>query len=105
MPTLLSFTLPVYLYILVVIVVQIFCNRQVKEMSQMTDALARLSGGVYKQARTREEIDEKLSRFFSYKLLEEAYEFYQLWLGSFSTVRKSYCDDERWLYLFFVYSQ
>ena len=50
-------------------------------MSQMTDALARLSGGVYKQARTREEIDEKLSRFFPYKLSEEAYEFYQ-WSGA-----------------------
>lgn len=40
-------------------------------------ALARLSDGVYKQARTREEIDEKLSRFFPYKLSEEADEFYQ----------------------------
>ena len=48
----------------------------------MTDALARLSGGgIYKPARTREEIDKQLSRFFRYKLSEEAYEFYQ-WTGA-----------------------
>lgn len=49
-------------------------------MSQMTDALAKLSGGVYKQARTREEINKELS-FFPYQLSEEAYEFYQ-WDGA-----------------------
>ena len=47
----------------------------------MTDALARLSDGVYKQARTRKEIDENLSLFFPYKLSEEVYEFYQ-WSGA-----------------------
>lgn len=51
-------------------------------MSQMTDTLARLSnGGIYKQARTREEIKKELNSFFPYKLSEEAYEFYQ-WEGA-----------------------
>ncbi|MEM8830818.1 MAG: hypothetical protein AAGE96_15880 [Cyanobacteria bacterium P01_G01_bin.19] len=46
----------------------------------MTDALAKLCGCVYQQARTREEIDKELC-FFPYQLSEEAYEFYQ-WDGA-----------------------